>query len=64
MGDAIKAKKICDYEIYVPDIKLDNKIFIDDIKKEINIEKLDNNIVKKCIEKQELKFDLKNSHSA
>ncbi len=48
MGDAIKAKKICDYEIYVPDIKLDNKIFIDDIKKEINIEKLDNNIVKKC----------------
>lgn len=48
MGDAIKAKKICDYEIYVPDIKLDNQVSIDDISKEINIEKLDNIIVKKC----------------
>ena len=48
MGDAIKAKKICDYKIYVPNIKLDNDFFIDDIKKEINIENLDNDILKKC----------------
>jgi hypothetical protein len=48
MGDAIKAKKICDYEIYVPDIKLDNQIFIEDIKEEIVIENLDNDIIKKC----------------
>ena len=48
MGDAIKAKKICDYEIYVPDIKLDNQLLIDDIKQEINIENLDNDIIKKC----------------
>ena len=48
MGDAIKDKKICDYEIYVPDIKLDNQILINHIDQEINIKNLDNDIVKKC----------------
>lgn len=48
MGDAILNKKICDYEIYVPDIKLDNQILINDIDKEVNIKHLDNDIVKKC----------------
>ena len=48
MGDAIKNKKICDYEIYVPDIQLDNQVLINDIHQEINIKHLDNDIVKKC----------------
>jgi superfamily II DNA or RNA helicase len=45
MGDAIKTNKICDYEIYVPDIQLNNNIFIDDIKKEINIHNLSNEVM-------------------
>jgi len=48
MGDAIKNKKICDYEIFVPDINLDNKLFIDDIKKEINIDNIENDVIVKC----------------
>jgi len=45
MGDAIKTNKICDYEIYVPDIQLNNSIFIDDIKKEIDINNISNEIM-------------------
>jgi superfamily II DNA or RNA helicase len=48
MGDAIKNKRICDYQIYVPDIKLNNEIFIQDMSSEIDITKFDNDIVKKC----------------
>ena len=44
-GDAIKTNKICDYEIYVPDIQLNNNIFIDDIKKEIDINNISNEIM-------------------
>lgn len=47
MGDAIKNKKICDYEIYVPDININNNLFIDDIKKEINIDNFENEILVK-----------------
>jgi superfamily II DNA or RNA helicase len=45
MGDAIKTNKICDYEIYVPDIQLNNNIFINDIKKEIDINNISNEIM-------------------
>lgn len=48
MGDAIKNKKICDYELYVPDIKLDNEILINDIKNEIDLKNINNDIVTKC----------------
>lgn len=48
MRDAIKTGKICDYEIYIPDILLDNNPFIQDINNEISLEKLDNNIILKC----------------
>ena len=48
MGDAIKNKRICDYQIYVPDIKLNNEIFIKDINEEIDITKLDDDVIKKC----------------
>ena len=48
MGDAILNKKICDYEIYVPDIKLDNQILMNDIDKEIDIKHLEYDIIKKC----------------
>ena len=48
MGDAIKNNKICDYEIYVPDIYVNNKQFITDIDNEINIKSLDNNLVMKA----------------
>ena len=45
MGDAIKTNKICDYEIYVPDIHLNNNIFIDEIKKEVTIHNISNDII-------------------
>ena len=48
MGDAIKNKKICNYEIYVPDINLNNEIFINEINKEVNLNNIENIIVKKC----------------
>lgn len=44
MSDAIKNNKICDYELYIPDIQLNNQLFIDDIKKEIDINHLDNEV--------------------
>ena len=47
MGDAIKNKKICDYEIFVPDINIDNQFFIDDIKKEIKIDNIENSVLVK-----------------
>ena len=37
MGDAIKKNKICDYEVYIPNIELNNNEFIDNIKEEIKI---------------------------
>jgi superfamily II DNA or RNA helicase len=48
MGDAIKTKKICDYEVFVPDITLNNNIFIEDIQKEVDIHTISNEIVIKC----------------
>lgn len=48
MSNAIKNKQICDYELYIPDIQLNNQPFIDDIKKEININHLNNDINIKC----------------
>lgn len=44
MSDAIKNNKICDYELYIPDIQVNNQNFIDDINTEINIRDLDDNI--------------------
>jgi superfamily II DNA or RNA helicase len=45
MGDAIKNNKICDYEIYIPDIEINNNNFINDISNEVNIHNLSNNII-------------------
>jgi hypothetical protein len=45
MGDAIKNNKICDYEIYIPDIQINNNNFINDISNEINIHNLKNDII-------------------
>ena len=47
MGDAIKTNKICNYEIYIPDIQINNDIFIDDIKKEVIIQNISNDIIVK-----------------
>ena len=46
--EAIKINKICDYEVYIPDIYLDNSIFINDIDKEIDISKYSNDYISKC----------------
>ena len=45
MGDAIKNNKICDYEIYIPDIEINNNNFINDISNEINIHNLTKDII-------------------
>jgi len=45
MGDAIKNNKICDYEVYIPNIELNNNEFIDNIKEEIDIHSLQNEIL-------------------
>jgi superfamily II DNA or RNA helicase len=37
MGTAIKNGLICDYEIYLPDIQVNNNIFVKDIDEEINL---------------------------
>ena len=37
MGTAIKNGLICDYEIYLPDIQVNNNLFIKDIDEEINL---------------------------
>jgi len=47
MGHAINTGKICDYEVFIPDIKLNNEVFVDDIKKEINIHNIPNDILVK-----------------
>ncbi len=45
--DAIKTNKICDYEVYIPDIQLDNNKFIDDIRNEVDLTDLTNdNLIK------------------
>jgi hypothetical protein len=46
--DAIKINKICDYEVYIPDIYLDNNIFINDIQSEIDLSKYSNDYLSKC----------------
>jgi len=46
--DAIKMNRICDYEVYIPDIYLDNSIFINDIKSEIDLSKYSNDYISKC----------------
>ena len=48
MGDAIRNNKICDYEVYVPDIFTNNSKFITDINDEVDIKNLDNNLVTKA----------------
>ena len=48
MGDAIRTNKICDYEVFVPDITLNNNIFVDEIQKEVDIHTISNEIVIKC----------------
>ena len=45
MGDAIKNNKICDYEVYIPNIELNNNEFIDNIKEEIKIHSLQDEIL-------------------
>jgi superfamily II DNA or RNA helicase len=37
MGTAIKNNLICDYEIYLPDIQVNNNLFVKDIDEEINL---------------------------
>jgi superfamily II DNA or RNA helicase len=47
MGDAIKNKLICDYEVYVPDITINNQQYISNIQNEVDVSKFDNdNLVK------------------
>ena len=48
MGDAIRNNKICDYEVYVPDIFTNNAKFITDINDEVDLKSLDNNLVTKA----------------
>jgi len=43
MGDAIRNKLICDYEVYVPDITINNQQYIDNIQNEVDDSKYDNN---------------------
>jgi len=45
MGEAIRNKKICDYEIFIPDISINNNSFINDIKKEVDINSLENEVL-------------------
>ena len=47
MGDAIKTNKICNYEIYVPEIGLNYQYFLDEIDKEVNIQNISNEILNK-----------------
>jgi superfamily II DNA or RNA helicase len=47
MGDAIKTNKICNYEIYVPEIVLNYQYFLDEISKEVNIQNISNEILNK-----------------
>lgn len=44
MGDAIKNKLICDYQVFLPDIQINNKRFIEAINEEIDISRFDNDL--------------------
>ena len=47
-GKAIESKYICDYKVFIPDIKLDNKPFTDAIQQEVSVEKFDNSLLTKA----------------
>ena len=47
MGTAIKDKRLCNYEVYIPDISLDNTPFTNDIIEELNLKDMDNKLLTK-----------------
>ena len=48
MGNAIKNKLISDYQVFLPDIEINNNKFITDIKEEVNLSEFDNDLSIKC----------------
>ncbi len=45
ISKAINEKRICDYQVYIPDIETDNNLFIEDINKEVDVHQYEKDIL-------------------